>query len=130
MTKGKRMRFREVRRLREFERDLKKLLKKYSTLEEDLAILVSTQLAAFHKLGLDNGGVFRIDDLGEIIVPVYKVKKFACRSLKGKGVRTGLRLIYAWFEADDRIELVEIYLKADKSTEDRKRILKYYRMEQ
>jgi len=126
MTKGKRMRFREVRRLREFERDFKKLLKKYSTLEDDLAILVSAQLAAFHKLGLDNGGVFRIDDLGEMIVPVYKVKKFACRSLNGKGVRTGLRLIYAWFEADDRIELVEIYLKADKSTEDWKRILKYY----
>ena len=57
--KGIRMRFREVTRVSEFERDFKKLLKKYVTLEEDLATMVRAQLGAFHKLGLDTGGVFR-----------------------------------------------------------------------
>jgi len=41
-------------------------------------------------------------------------------------VSSGIRVIYAYFEDDDRIELVEIYFKGDKENEDRKRILKYY----
>jgi len=31
--------------------------------------------------------------------------KFACRSLKGKGVQSGIRVIYAYFEEKDKIEL-------------------------
>jgi hypothetical protein len=41
--------------------------------------------------------------------PIYKAKKFACRALKGKGVQSGIRVIYAYFKDDDKIELVEIY---------------------
>ncbi len=37
-------------------------------------------------------------------------------------VRTGLRLIYAFDADEDCIELIEIYVKADKETEDRDRI--------
>jgi hypothetical protein len=117
--------FREVTRVGEFQRDIKKLLKKYDTLEEDLATMVRVQLGAFHKLGLDTGGVFRTDDLGDTTAPVFKVKKFACRSLKHKGSKTELRLVYAYDETEDRIDLIEIYIKADNETEDRKRILKY-----
>lgn len=121
------MPFREVTRVSEFERDFKKLLKKYVTLEEDLDTMVRAQLGAFHKLGLDTGGVFRVEDLGDTTAPVFKVKKFACRALKSKGSRTGLRLIYAYVETEDRIDLIEIYIKADKETEDRERIRKYYK---
>ena len=127
MKKGIRMPFREVTRVSEFERDFKKLLKKYVTLEEDLDTMVRAQLGAFHKLGLDTGGVFRVEDLGDTTAPVFKVKKFACRALKSKGSRTGLRLIYAYVETEDRIDLIEIYIKADKETEDRERIRKYYK---
>ena len=56
---------------------------------------------------------------------IYKAKKFACRSLKGKGVQSGIRVIYAYFEKEDKIELIEIYYKGDKENEDRERILKY-----
>ena len=125
--KGIRMRFREVTRVSEFERDFKKLLKKYVTLEEDLVTMVRAQLGAFHKLGLDTGGVFRIDGLGDTTAPVFKVKKFACRALKNKGSRTGLRLVYAYIESEDRIDLIEIYIKADQECENRERILKYYK---
>ena len=120
------MKFQRINRLPEFERELKKLKKRYRTLDVDLDIVINTLLVSFHKLKIENEGVLRIDDLGDIRSPVYKVKKFACRSLKGKGVRTGLRLIYAYIEEEDCIELIEIYMKGDKSTENRDRIKKRY----
>ncbi len=57
---------------------------------------------------------------------VYKAKKFACRSLKGKGVQSERRGIYAYFEEKDKIELVEIYYKGDKENGNIGRILRYY----
>jgi phosphoserine aminotransferase len=71
--------------------------------------------------------VFRISDLGIDAPSVYKAKKFACRVLKGKGAKSGIRIIYAYFETEDRIELVEIYYKGDKENEDLSRILKHYK---
>lgn len=117
----------DVRRLPEFEKELKKLTKRFRTLEEDLEILIKTELVLYHKLGIDNKGVFEISDLNILTPKIYKVKKFACRSLKDKGVKTGLRLIYAYREDKDIIELVEIYFKSDKENEDRERICKYYK---
>ena len=109
-----------------FSRDFKQLLKKYRSLEEDLAVLIKAQLFAYHKLQVDNHGIFPINDLGLISPQVYKVKKFACKSLKGKGVKTGIRLIYAYIPEFDEIYLIEIYLKSDKETEDRERIKRLF----
>ncbi len=119
--------FNKVKRLVEFEKDLKKLLKKFRTLEEDLETFVQNQLNLYHKLHIDNKGIFHISDLGIIYPKIFKAKKFACRSLKGKGVASGIRIIYAYFEQEDVIELVEIYYKGKKENEDRNRVLKYYR---
>ena len=119
--------FREIARLPEFERDLKGLVKRFRTLDEDLATLLKTQLILFHKLGVDNNGVFEIPGMPFREPRVYKAKKFACRALKGRGANSGLRLIYAYFEGADKIELVEIYFKDDKANEDRDRILMNYR---
>jgi hypothetical protein len=58
---------------------------------------------------------------------IFKAKKFACRSLKGKGVASGIGVIYAYFEQEDVIELVEIYYKGEKENEDRNRLLRNYR---
>jgi mRNA-degrading endonuclease RelE of RelBE toxin-antitoxin system len=118
--------FREVARLPEFERDLKSLIKRFRTLEEDLSTLLKAQIVLFHKLGVDNKGVFRIPGLPFNEPGIYKVKKFACRALKGRGANSGLRLIYAYFEGADKIELVEIYFKGDKEQEDQSRILRNY----
>jgi type IV secretory pathway ATPase VirB11/archaellum biosynthesis ATPase len=54
---------------------------------------------------------------------VIKVKKIACKSLKGRGVNTGLRLIYAHIPEKQKIILIEIYHKSDRRQEDRVRIL-------
>lgn len=118
--------FKEVRRLVEFERDLKKLSKKYRTLNDDLETFIQNQLNLYHKLHRDNRGIFPIPDLGIEYPKILKAKKFACRSLKGKGVASGIRIIYAYFEEEDIIELVEIYYKGQKETEDRNRIHKNY----
>ncbi len=108
--------------LEEYAKDLKKLLKKYRTLEDDITI-VKQVLTAEPKERPPFS--FRIDGLG-LKTCVIKVKKIACKAMKGKGVNTGFRLIYAHFEEENRIVLVELYYKGDKENEDKQRIMKYF----
>jgi len=118
--------FNEIRKKPEFKKDVKKLAKRFPTLNEDLQAFIEKQLKISHKLKIDNKGVFQILGLGINYPKVYKAKKFACKSLKGKGVFSGIRVIYAYYEEEDVIELIEIYYKGDKENEDRERILRYY----
>ncbi len=119
--------FESVTSIPEFERDFKKLSKKFRTLKNDLKTFIETQLFIYHKRKIDNGGIFRIPGLDFESPAVYKARKLACKSLKGKGVHSGIRVIYAYFEDRDRIEFIEIYYKKKDSTDcDRKRIKKYY----
>lgn len=80
---------------------------------------------AFHKQNVDSRAILRISDLGINSPKIYKAKKFACKALKGKGVQSGIRVIYAYDEDKDRVEFIEVYYKGDKASEDRARILKY-----
>jgi hypothetical protein len=117
--------FSEISRLPEFDKDMKRLLKRFRTLEEDLMVFIKTQLNLFHKLEKDNKGIVRLVDLHIENPKIYKSRKFACRSLSG-GAYSGIRVIYAYFEDVDKIELIEIYYKGDKKNENRKRIFNYY----
>ena len=121
-----RKRFNKLIRLPAFERDIRKMVKKFRTIEDDLDVFIGTGLYLFHKLNIDNDGIFRITGLPFDNPAVYKVKKFACRSLTGKGVHSGIRMIYAYYLENDTIELVEIYYKGDKEMEDRERIKKNF----
>ncbi len=118
--------FNDISHLREFEKDMKKLSKRFNTLEEDLRNFIKVVLNSYHKLKIDSRGIFDITDLGIQSPKIYKAKKFACRSLKGKGAHSGIRVVYAYFENVDKIEFIEIYYKGDKENEERERILKYY----
>ena len=109
--------------LTEFKRDLKKLLKKYRTLNDDL-FEVKTILKK--KPEARPPFSFRIDNLG-LETCVIKVKKIACRALKGRGVNSGLRLIYAHFQEEDKIIFIELYHKNDKENEDRQRIISNFK---
>lgn len=120
------MKFKHIERLDPFKRDLKRLLKRFPSLEEDLESFVKAQLFAYHKLNVDNHGIFPIDGIGIQNPKIFKVKKFACKSLKGKGVHSGIRITYAYFSIEDRIEFIEIYYKGDKENEDRERINDHY----
>jgi len=119
--------FKEIYRLPEFDKDIKKLLKKFRTLEDDLDVFVRAELVLYHKLKKDNKGIFPIPGLGVEAFKIYKAKKFACRSLKGKGVQSGIRVIYGHYEKEDRIDFIEIYYKGDKENEDKDRILRHYK---
>jgi hypothetical protein len=108
--------------LAEFKKDLKTLLKKYRTLNDDLSVVkkvlkvLPDQRPPFS---------FRIDNLG-VETCIIKVKKIACKSLKGKGVNSGLRFVYAYFPDQNKIIFIELYHKIDKENEDRKRLYKYF----
>lgn len=107
-----------IERLSEFEKDLKSLTKKYRTLPEDLTIL--EKVLKVHP-DANPPFSFRIDGLG-LESCVIKVKKIASRSFKGKGVNSGFRLVYAYFESEKRIVYIELYHKSEKELEDRERI--------
>ena len=118
--------FNEIEHLPEFDRDIKKLKKRFRTLGDDVDNFIKAQLYPFHKLDIDNNGTVRIPGLGIDSPSIYKSKKFTCKALKGKGVRSGIRVIHAYFKDEDRIEFVEIYHKADKKDENTDRIIEYY----
>jgi len=112
---------------KEFEREFRKFLKRFKTLNEDLNTFINTQLKIAHKLNIiDNKSIVRISNIGIDSPKIYKARRFACKSLKGKGARSGIRIIYAYYEEEDIIEFIEIYYKAQKANEDRDRILRYY----
>ncbi len=119
--------FKETSRLPEFEKDTKRLLKRFKTIEDDLEIFIEKQLFLYHKLKVDNKGIFQITGLPVENPEVYKAKKFACKSLKGRGVQSGIRVIYAYDEEKDKIVLIEMYFKGDKANEDKQRIFEYLR---
>jgi mRNA-degrading endonuclease RelE of RelBE toxin-antitoxin system len=108
--------------LDEFRKDLKSLLKKYRTLNDDLDV-VKKVLAIFPDERPPFS--FRIDNLG-LKTCVIKVKKIACKALKGRGVNSGFRLIYAYFKEEEKITFVEIYHKNEKENEDRQRIIENF----
>jgi hypothetical protein len=126
----KRMNNIEFDELSEFKKDLKSLLKKYRSLHEDLEVV---KLDLNDEPGESPPFSFRIDNLG-IETCIIKVKKIACKSLKGRGVNSGLRLIYAHFSNEqypelevEKITFIELYHKNDKEKEDRERILSNFK---
>jgi len=108
--------------LTDFAKDLKRLKKKYRTLDDDLEIVKKVLAIAPNQRPPFS---FRIEGL-KLETCIIKVKKIACKSLKGRGVNSGLRLIYAFFEKEERIVFIELYHKNEKELENRDRILKNF----
>ena len=104
--------------LTEFKKDLKSLFKKYRTLNDDLEVVKRVlEVSPDERPPFS----FRIDNL-DLETCIIKVKKIACKALKGRGVNSGLRLIYAHFPDEQKITFIELYYKNDKENEDKKRI--------
>ena len=118
--------FKKITKLDEFKKDFKKLNKRFPSLEEDLNTFINIMLFSHHKRAIKIGGIFPINNLGFDSPKIYKVKRFACKSLKGKGGRSGIRIIYTYLPISDEILLIEIYYKSDKENENRERIKKLY----
>lgn len=109
--------------LAEFKKDLKTLLKRYRTLNDDIGVVKQVlEVSPDERPPFS----FRIDNLG-LETCIIKVKKIASKALKGKGVNSGLRLIYAYFPKEQKITFIELYHKNDKENEDRERILSNFK---
>lgn len=109
--------------LDEFKRDLKKLSKKHRTLYDDIEIVKKVLNVNPNERPPFS---YRIAGL-EIETCIIKIKKIASKSFKGKGVNSGFRIIYAHYEKEDKIILIELYHKSDKVNEDKERILNNFK---
>jgi len=112
-------------RIGSFQKDLKHLLKRYRTLEEDLETAKHNAIELYHLKGINNQSVFPIQGFCTETIQICKIRKFACKALKGRGSKSGIRIIYAFHCQSYKVEFIEIYFKGDKKNEDRDKIKKY-----
>lgn len=113
----------------EFKHDLKKLSKKFLSLREDLKINKKYRIELFHIQKIDSRSIFKIENAGNCDeLQFFKIKKFQCKSLKGRGVKSGIRVIYAFFPTQQKIVFLEIYFKANQENENRQRIIDFIKI--
>jgi len=100
---------------RDFERDFKKLAKKYKSLKNDLQEF--KKVLPFVSFNENKNFAVLHDS------KTYKIIKarFSCRYLRNN---PAMRIILAQFNKNE-YEFIEIYFKGDKENEDRQRILDF-----
>lgn len=95
--------------LSEFEKELKKLGKKYKSLPEDLQEF--RNIVSVNPLG--NSKHFNVITQNKFL---YIIKaRFFCKYLKG----SSLRIIYSYYKSEEKIEFTELYFKGNKENENR-----------
>lgn len=101
--------------LPEFDKEFKKLSKKYPTLPSDIEDIKPVLLECATGIGKHFVIIKIVDNVKIIKVDIH------CEYLRSRSIR----LIYAYHE--DRIEFmyIELYFKGDKENEDRDRIDQY-----
>jgi mRNA-degrading endonuclease RelE of RelBE toxin-antitoxin system len=114
---------------KEFERDSKKLLKSFSSLRDDFRVNKQYRIELFHEQGVDNNGIFCIEGVSNTDdLKFYKVKKFSCKSLKGRGAKSGIRIVYAYLLEEQKIVFLEIYFKGKQKNNNIKRITDFIKI--
>lgn len=111
-----------------FQGDFKKLQKKFKTLSEDMETAKINAIELYHIKKCDNQSVFLIPGFCSDKIKICKLKKFACRSLKGRGIKSGIRITYAFFPELMKVVFIEIYFKADRENEDKERIKEFLKL--
>jgi mRNA-degrading endonuclease RelE of RelBE toxin-antitoxin system len=106
------MKFEETRN---FQKDFKRLEKKYRSLSDDLSVF--RNIISIIPLG--NSKHFNIlNQTGDSYI--VKARLF-CRYLKG----SSLRIIYSYIKSDNSICFIELYFKGDRENENKNRIEEY-----
>ena len=108
--------------LPEFDKDFKSLLKRFRTLENDFATFKKFTIETFYDQNVPTTAFVPIEGFCGGDYFSNKVRKFACRSLPGRGNQSGIRIIFVWQEKTRTVTFVEIYFKGDKPEEDRNRL--------
>jgi len=115
----------EIEEIEEFKKDIKKLRTKFPTIREDIEVFKKALIVDPRKLS----GVVRISYQEVKIkseIEGYKARKFRCKSLKGRGCLSGIRIIYGFWPTLDKITLLEIYQEGKKKKDCDLKRLKYY----
>lgn len=95
-----------------FEKEFKRLKKKYRSLPDDMVRF--ERVLAANPVGI--GAAFTIIHDGDLVLIVKA--RLACQSLRAKF----LRIVYAYHRDRSTFMYIEIYFKGDKENEDRNRI--------
>lgn len=103
------------KQLPEFERELKKLSKKYQTLHQDLKTLEKVLEAQPTGIGKN----FTILHYSEEVILVKT--RLACKSLRDRS----MRVIYAYHDHTVTFVYIELYFKGNKESEISGRIERY-----
>ncbi len=118
---------------REFEKDFRRLLKKFRSLEEDFEFAKIATIEPYH-IGVLHNGVLEKKDANAIFpipnfctdkLKICKIKKFACKALKGRGAQSGIRVIYAYYVLTNTVDFIEMYFKGESENEDKEKIKQY-----
>jgi hypothetical protein len=102
-------------RLPEFQKEFKRLSKKYKSLSGDLQEFCNVVSAVPFGTSKHFTVITQTETMS-----IIKARLF-CRYLKG----SSLRIIYAYFESKKKIEFIELYYKGDKENENYERIKEY-----
>lgn len=108
--------------LPEFDKDFKNLLKRFRTLESDFSTFKKFVIETFYEKNIPTTAFVQIEGFCSDSYTSNKVRKFACRSLVGRGAQSGIRIIFIYEEKKKLVTFVEIYFKGDKAEEDRERL--------
>jgi mRNA-degrading endonuclease RelE of RelBE toxin-antitoxin system len=124
MTKISKINYNETQ---EFKKDFKWLLKKYKSLKKDFELVKKSTIDIYHLLKINNHSIVKYEGKGfcGCKFQIFKIKKFACRYLKGRGNNSGFRVVYAFYPDTLIVEFLEIYFKADKVNANENRIKSY-----
>jgi len=111
--------------IKEFKSDFKVLKKKFKTLDEDFETLKTAHIELLHIHKIKTDDPVKIENFCGVDYESYKVRKFACKALKNKGVRTGLRVVYVFEPILEKVTFIEIYFKGNKENEDKERLKRF-----
>lgn len=105
----------------QFQKELRRLFKKYRTLKEDLERF--KRVLEIYPTGIGKNFVIIYSSPNLKIVKAH----LACRALRHNH---SLRIIYSYLEKEQQIEFIELYFKGNKENEDRERIKEYLKNNQ
>ncbi len=117
----------EYQETESFKKDFKKLSKKFKTLSDDIEVAKRNSIELLHLNQVDNQSNVIISGYNSEPIKIYKLRKFACKALKGKGARSGIRIVYAYEPEKMLVTFIEIYFKAEQANESKNRIEQFLR---
>ena len=105
----------------EYKKSFNKLVKRFRTLDRDMIYFKQFVLEPYFDKVIDTLALIKIEGGCNEKYDSYKVTKFACMSLKNKGNRSGIRIVFLVDKSivnGVNIEFLEIYFKGDKEMND------------